>query len=101
MSTHSLFDADAATVSDLSARRRARTSVREAQVEAAYEQAAAVPQMRARIESAYWLAGGDWKGRMRALAAAAQFDKAHPGEPSLFEALNADHLFGAQYTEAA
>jgi hypothetical protein len=69
-----MFDGDASVVSELSRRRRARTSVADA--EAAY---------RADIVLAFIAAQGDLGFEAAVLADAARYDRLHPDEPSLVE----------------
>ncbi|WP_326806684.1 hypothetical protein OHB04_02500 [Streptomyces sp. NBC_01775] len=83
-----LFDADLASVSDLSARRRASTIVADA--DAAY---------RAELITEYVAVRGDLAAELRLYADATKYDLAHPDEAPLFDELHAIELFGAQPVE--
>jgi len=73
-----LFDADLVTVSDLASRRRALTSVTQAEIDMAYAQ----DEERARIVTRYYaaFAVGDEDGLTAAIAEATRYDAAYPGE---------------------
>ena len=92
MSTHPLFDADASTVSDLTARRRARTTVADA--DADYRAALITDFLAVRRT-------GVWSDELRLLADARRYDEQHPGELSLFDELHAIEMYGAQYPAVA
>jgi len=93
--THPLFDADAASVSDLAAHRRARTSVAELEVEAAYAERAERDAYRADLIERYIAAcasGADEFAQLHLLAEAARYDLANPGDAVPL----ADELHGTQ-----
>jgi len=85
-----LFDGDVATTSELASRRRARTTVAEAQ---AAHRAQLVTWLVAEMASASLL------DQVKYAAVAADYDKAHPGEPSLVEELCAA-VAGDEYIPA-
>ena len=80
-----LSDGDAASVSDLAARRRASTSVADA--DAAY---------RASLITSYVKVRGDWAAELRLLAEAKRYDDAHLDEAPLFDELHAIEMSGTQ-----
>lgn len=77
-----LSDGDLATVLPFAARRRARTTVTEAELDAAWAEAAEQDAYRARIVTDYYAArhAGDWQAEERLIAEALRYDAAHPGE---------------------
>ncbi|MFE9382351.1 hypothetical protein ACFYMO_03805 [Streptomyces sp. NPDC007025] len=84
----SLSDGDAATVSDLSAHRRAAVSVADAN--AAYRAELVTDYIAARRT-------GVWFDELRLLAEARRYDVANPDDSvPLFDELHAIELFGAQ-----
>ncbi|GAA2629825.1 hypothetical protein [Streptomyces axinellae] len=85
--TSPLSDADAASVSDLASRRRATTSVADA--DAAYRADLITDYIAVRRT-------GVWSDELRLLAEAKRYDDAHPDEAPLFDELHAVELFGAQ-----
>jgi hypothetical protein len=82
---NSLSDGDIATVSDLAARRRALTTVTEAEVEMAYRQNA----LRAQLVTDFYAAraAGDLEAVRRVLIEAADHDAEQATEPSLIDEL--------------
>lgn len=92
---------------ELRATWRVSALTREAEIDAAYEEAREIldadrrlADERARIEAQY-AAAGNWTDRMRALQAARDFDAAHPSRDPLYDELYADQLHGLQYPEVA
>ncbi|MGY1439503.1 hypothetical protein [Streptomyces reniochalinae] len=91
--TSPLSDADAASVSDLSARRRATTSVADANA-----------AFRADLIGDYLAVRrtGVWSDELRVLAEARRYDVANPDDTvPLFDELHAIELFGTQPGVAA
>ncbi|MEU1663599.1 hypothetical protein ABZ547_08285 [Streptomyces sparsogenes] len=84
--TASLFDGDRASSS-------ARASVtvgavmRQDQIERAYAERAERAAYRLDVVTRYAQAAS-WEAELKVLAEAARFDKAHPGEPSLYDELH-------------
>lgn len=82
----SLFDADRSS----SAARASITVgavMRQDQIERAYAERAERAAYRLDVVTRYTQAG-TWDAEMKVLAEAARFDKANPGEPSLFDELH-------------
>ncbi len=94
-----LSDGDLATVLPFAARRRATTTVSEAELQAAYAEADAKAieraKYRADLVTRYVQARGNEWQELRLLAEAAKYDKAHPGEPSLYDELHGTALGAA------
>lgn len=93
---------------ELRATWRVSSLTREAEIDAAYEEARELldadrrlADERAAIEARFHAAAGNWTDRMRALQAARDFDAAHPSRTPLFEELHAEQLYGQQYGEVA
>lgn len=93
---------------ELRATWRVSALTREAEIDAAYEEAREIldadrrlADERASIEARFHAAAGNWTERMRALQAARDFDKAHPSRDPLYDELHADQLYGQQYGEVA
>ncbi|MDG9701690.1 hypothetical protein [Streptomyces sp. DH37] len=77
-----LSDGDSARVYPFTALRRERTTVAEAELDAAWAEAAEQDAYRARIVTDYYAArhAGDEYAAERLLTEAFQYDAAHPGE---------------------
>ncbi|MER7794856.1 hypothetical protein [Streptomyces sp. NPDC097640] len=78
----SLFDGDRASSAD-----RAAITVAEVEIERAYAERAERAVYRLDVVTRYTKAG-TWDAEMKVLAEAARFDKANPGEPSLYDELH-------------
>ncbi|GHJ21654.1 hypothetical protein [Streptomyces albus] len=98
-----LSDGDAATVFSFTEARRARMSVAEAEVEAAYAEARLAAERRTELEVAFDRArsDGDEAAESRLLQAAKDFDDAFPSRDPLFEQFHAVLLFGTSEGVAA
>ncbi|MCT9092885.1 hypothetical protein N4G70_29030 [Streptomyces sp. ASQP_92] len=90
----SLSDADLASRSPLAAQARAMTLVPQLDPDHAFRATTVTAYVQARSR-------GDWAGELRHIAAASDYDRAHPGEPSLYDELHAIEMYGAQYSEVA
>lgn len=93
---------------ELRATWRVFSLTREAEIDAAYEEARELldadrrlADERAAIEARFHAAAGNWTDRTRALQAARDFDDAHPSRDLLYDELYADQMNGLQYPEAA
>lgn len=93
---------------ELRATWRVSSLTREAEIDAAYEEARELldadrrlADERAAMVEAFVAAHGDWTAELHVLAQAHRFDVAHPSRDPLFEELHAEQLYGQQYGEVA